>query len=129
MRLSSRSPPEATLPATLAALLFLAAPASVSGASFLRCGELVVDGHKFDFSPLKGPHTITTSEFHPPTYSNTTYTLDLCAYLKRKDDVKKGDECPNNTRGECLSISPRWEMVVERYGAWRVTANMRSEND
>lgn len=99
MRISSRRTPEATLPATLAALLLLA-PNSVSGASFLRCGELVVEGHKFDFSPLKGPHTITTSEFHPPTYSNTTYTLDLCAYLKRKDDVKKGDECPNNTRGE-----------------------------
>jgi len=97
--------PEATLPAALAALLLLA-PSSASGASFLRCGELVVEGHKFDFSPLKGPHTVTTSEFHPPTYSNTTYTLDLCAYLKRKDDVKKGDECPNNTRGEFLSPPP-----------------------
>ena len=106
MRISSRSSTEqASLPVTLAALLLLA-PSSVSGASFLHCGELVVDGHKFDFSPLKGPHTITTSEFHPPTYSNTTYTLDLCAYLKRKDDVKKGDECPNGTRGECPSACP-----------------------
>ncbi|KAB5583704.1 autophagy-related protein 27 [Coniochaeta sp. 2T2.1] len=98
MRLSSRSSPEqAALPAALVALLLLA-PSSVWAASFLHCGNLVVDEHKFDFSPLKGPHTITTSEFHPPTYSNTTYTLDLCAYLKRKDDVKKGDECPNGTR-------------------------------
>jgi hypothetical protein len=87
------------VPASLAALLFLG-PLSVSGASPLRCGELEVEGHKFDFSALKGPHTVTTSEFHPPTYSNTTYTLDLCAYLKRKDDVKKGDACPSSTRGE-----------------------------
>lgn len=101
------------IPAMLASVLLLV-PSSVSGASFLRCGELVVEGHKFDFSPLKGPHTITTSEFHPPTYSNTTYTLDLCAYLKRKDDVKKGDECPNNTRGGCSRLLP--DPFSYRYG-------------
>lgn len=74
----------------------------------LDCSKVVVDDTKFDFSPLKGPHTITTSEFHPPTFSNTTYTLDLCAYLKRKDDVKKGDECPNNTKGEFPSSGRKW---------------------
>jgi hypothetical protein len=102
MRLSpKRRTPEAPIPATFTALLLLlGAPSTVSGSSSsLRCGELEVDGHKFDFSPLKGPHTVTTSEFHPPTYTNTTYTLDLCAYLKRKGDVKKGDECPKDTRG------------------------------
>lgn len=77
----------------------------------LDCSKVIVDETKFDFSPLKGPHTITTSEFHPPTFTNTTYTLDLCAYLKRKDDVKKGDECPNNTKVCAIKhlIDPRKE--------------------
>ena len=65
----------------------------------LRCKELVVDNQKFDFGELAGPHTITTSEFHPPTYTNTTYTLDICAFLKRDGDAKKDEDCPNGTRG------------------------------
>jgi hypothetical protein len=91
------------------ALLLLAAPHAISAAdipSMLDCSKVIVDETKFDFSPLKGPHTITTSEYHPPTFTNTTYTLDLCAYLKRKDDVKKGDECPNNTKGESRCSLP-----------------------
>ena len=80
----------------LATLLLAPAPSS----AMLRCKELVVDNYKFDFGELAGPHTVTTSEFHPPTYTNTTYTLDLCAFLKRKGDVRKDEDCPNGTRGK-----------------------------
>jgi len=66
----------------------------------LQCKDMVLDGHKFDFGSLEGPHTVITSEFHPPTYTNTTYTLDLCAFLKRKSDAKKDEDCPNGTRGK-----------------------------
>lgn len=89
-----------------AALLLLQKTASAADLpSMLDCSKLIVDNAKFDFSPLKGPHTITTSEFHPPTFSNTTYTLDLCAYLKRSGEVKRGDECPNGTKGRLLLVN------------------------
>ncbi|KAL1877537.1 hypothetical protein VTK73DRAFT_8595 [Phialemonium thermophilum] len=96
-----------TATAALAIVLFLSAPLPAS--AMLRCKELVVDKYKFDFGELGGPHTITTSEFHPPTYTNTTYTLDLCAPLKRKSGVKKEEDCPNGTRVCAIrhNIDPR----------------------
>ncbi|KAK3320721.1 autophagy-related protein 27 [Cercophora scortea] len=80
--------------ATFLSLLLLPLPA----AAMLRCRELVVDGHKFNFGELAGPHTVVTHEYSPPSYYNSTYTLDICAPLKRKDKVDKGLECPNNSR-------------------------------
>jgi Autophagy-related protein 27 len=79
-----------------ALLLVAAAPAE----AMLRCKEVVADGQKFDFGALAGPHTVVTTEFSPPSYYNTTYTLDICAPLKRKGEVPKGYECPNGSRGE-----------------------------
>ncbi|KAK0612850.1 autophagy-related protein 27 [Bombardia bombarda] len=82
------------LPTTLV-LLLSAAPAALG---LLDCKAVVIEDHKFNLGALAGPHTAVTSEFSPPSYYNTTYTLDICAPLKRKGDVKKGDECPNGTR-------------------------------
>jgi hypothetical protein len=76
-------------------VLFGASPAAA-----LVCKDLEVDGHKFDFSKLTGPHTVTTSEYHPPTFANTTYTLDICSFLKRKGEVGKDNGCPEKTRGK-----------------------------
>ncbi len=81
-----------------AALLALLA-ASTPTAAMLDCKNLVVDGPKFDLSALKVPHSVVTSEFHPPTYANTTYTLDICGFLKRDDKVAKDEQCPNGARG------------------------------
>lgn len=85
-------------------LVLLATPT----AAMLRCSELVVDGHKFDFGPLGGPHSVVTSEFHPPTFTNTTYTLDICAFLKRSGDVPKDQQCANGARGTLRS--ERWDV-------------------
>ena len=94
MRLPGFSVPEAA-----SLLVLLATPT----AAMLRCSELVVDGHKFDFGPLGGPHSVVTSEFHPPTFTNTTYTLDICAFLKRSSDVPKDQQCANGARGTLRS--------------------------
>ncbi|KAK3314769.1 autophagy-related protein 27 [Apodospora peruviana] len=80
----------------LSLLLVAAAPVPVS--ANLRCEKLLIEGHSFDLSKLGGPHTVVTEEFQPPEHINTTYTLDICAPLKRKGSVPKGDECPNGTR-------------------------------
>ncbi|KAK3944510.1 autophagy-related protein 27 [Diplogelasinospora grovesii] len=75
--------------------------------AMLNCKELVVDGHKFDLGALAGPHTVVTHEYSPPSYYNTTYTLDICAPLKRKGDVPKGLECPNGAR--VCAIKHTWD--------------------
>ena len=81
--------------ADAAALLALASlsPAAVA----LDCDNMEVDGHKFKFGKLAGPHSVVTTMFTPPTHKNTTYTVDICGALKRKGDVKKEDKCPDNT--------------------------------
>lgn len=78
----------------LLALLLAPLPASAA----LRCDHIRVDKTDFDLSKLGGPHSVVTSQWHPPTYTNTSYTLDICKPLKRKGDVRTGDECPNGTR-------------------------------
>ncbi|KAJ4306669.1 type II membrane protein [Collariella sp. IMI 366227] len=59
----------------------------------LTCDNLLVDNQKYDLRALAGPHTVVTSEHTPPTYHNTTYTLDLCAPLVRKGEVPRGERC------------------------------------
>lgn len=75
-----------------------AATAPVASATALDCKKVVVDGQTFDFGKLAGPHTVVTTESKPPSYYNTTYTLDICAPLKRKDKVEKDFECPEGSR-------------------------------
>ncbi len=104
MKPSSVSPlPAAAMPDLLVLLLLLAAPLRAS--AMLRCDHIQADGQKFDLSKLKGPHSVVTIEKTPDITWNSTYTLDLCGPLKRKGDVKKGDECPNGTWG-MFSASP-----------------------
>ncbi|KAI9810722.1 MAG: hypothetical protein M1827_006060 [Pycnora praestabilis] len=70
---------------------------SLIAASTITCSSLRVKGESFDLSALSGPHTVTTSEVHPPTVKNTTFTIDICAPLERTKNVPKGDECPLGT--------------------------------
>lgn len=91
MRFSLASPYEAAV--LLAVLL---TPLHVSAG--IRCDLIRVDDVNFDLSKLGGPHSVVTSQWHPPTYTNTSYTLDICKPLKRKGNVEKGDECPNGTQ-------------------------------
>lgn len=68
----------------------------------LQCDKILVDGQKFNFKDLGGPHSVVTTqrldENQPFQHRNTTYTLDLCAPLKK--DGPKQESCPNGARGE-----------------------------
>ena len=71
----------------------------LAGAISFDCGNVLMDGYKFDLSPLDGPHSVWTIDEHEPTYSNTTFTLDLCQPLKKSN----GEDCPNGSRGTSLA--------------------------
>ncbi|KAK3947865.1 autophagy-related protein 27 [Pseudoneurospora amorphoporcata] len=76
----------------------ITATTAASPAQVMHCKEIVVDGHKYNFGELGGPHTVVTNEYDPPAYYNYTYTLDICAPLKRKGDVKKEEQCGADAR-------------------------------
>ncbi|KAK4187612.1 autophagy-related protein 27 [Podospora australis] len=87
--------------------------AGVAAAVF-DCEKLVVDEHTYNFHDLRGPHSVVTHEYAPPTYHNTTYTLDLCSPLKRKGDVPKLERCPDGTR--ICAITHRWDPKTKKTG-------------
>lgn len=74
---------------------------SLAAAVSLDCENIQVDKKKWDLSKLGGPHSILVqdTEAHPAK-SNTTWTIDICAPLKKPKGVPKGDTCPSYTRGK-----------------------------
>ncbi|OLN95235.1 Autophagy-related protein 27 [Colletotrichum chlorophyti] len=86
------------LPRIEAAFVLSLLVSSAAAATTFDCSHVRVDDVSFNLESLKGPHSVITSKWHPPTFTNTSYTVDICAPLKRKGDVKKEDECPNGTR-------------------------------
>ncbi|KAK4460586.1 autophagy-related protein 27 [Cladorrhinum samala] len=94
-------------PSAAALLSTLVLSSTASAATPFSCDSLKVDDRTFNLKPLAGPHTVVTHEYVPPTYHNTTYTLDLCSPLKRKDDVPKEEACPAGTR--VCAIKHRWD--------------------
>lgn len=86
----------ATATATTLLSLLLLLPAGGLAAN-LDCGKVETDGFTFNLDALKGPHVAITSVNHGSRFTNVTYTLDVCGPLKRKDDVKKEDACPDGS--------------------------------
>jgi autophagy-related protein 27 len=100
--------------ALVAALVALGTTATATDTALLPCAKLPVDNHVYDLSPLAGPHTLVTTEFAPPSHYNTTWAVDLCKPLVRKDaegDKDKGFRCPEGTSGKSPKL---WS--VERGG-------------
>ncbi|KAK2011804.1 hypothetical protein LZ32DRAFT_606062 [Colletotrichum eremochloae] len=83
---------------TEAAFLLALLMSPLPAASMLDCKHIMVDDVSFNLGALGGPHSVVTSRWHPPTFTNTSYTVDICAPLKRKGDVKKDEQCPSFTR-------------------------------
>ncbi|KAL5625296.1 hypothetical protein BROUX41_005356 [Berkeleyomyces rouxiae] len=83
-----------------AATALLLAPVTTVAAASLQCDNVLVDNHKYDLSALRGPHSVVTSISEKNAVYNTTYTLDLCAPLKRVDDssIPANEQCPEGTR-------------------------------
>ncbi|TLD10850.1 hypothetical protein PgNI_05523 [Pyricularia grisea] len=93
MQLSS--PIRRRTPTTILSLLMLLP--GISTAAKLECDKIATDGFTFNLEALKGPHTVITSVQHGTRFTNVTYSLDLCGPLKKKDDVKKEDACPEGS--------------------------------
>lgn len=98
MQLSS--PTRRRAPKTILSLLMLLP--GISTAAKLECDKIATDGFTFNLDALKGPHTVITSVHHGTRFTNVTYSLDLCGPLKRKDDVKKEDACPEGSWGKLV---------------------------
>jgi len=73
--------------------------AHFAAAVSIDCERIRVDGKKFDLSGLAGRHSISIHDTsRPPAEYNTTYTLDLCAPLKKLEGIRNQDQCPQGTR-------------------------------
>ncbi|KAL2891194.1 Autophagy-related protein 27 [Ceratocystis lukuohia] len=84
----------------VAATGLLLAPTSTLAAASLQCDSILANNHKYDLSPLRGPHSVVTTITEKNAIYNTTYTIDLCAPLKRVNDgsIPAREQCPEGTR-------------------------------
>lgn len=75
--------------------------AHLASAVSIDCEHVRVDGKKFDLSKLAGRHSVIVNDLsRPPAEYNTTWTLNLCAPLKKISGVRDEDQCPSGTRGK-----------------------------
>ncbi|GAP83661.1 putative autophagy-related protein 27 [Rosellinia necatrix] len=86
------------IPYADAALVLSLLLAPVPTAAAFNCDQVVSDGQRFNLKGLGGPHSVVTSLVEGNRIHNTTYTVDICAPLKKKGDVKPEDQCKNGSR-------------------------------
>ncbi|KAI1120640.1 autophagy-related protein 27 [Nemania abortiva] len=87
-----------TIPFADAALVFSLLLAPLPTAAMFDCNRVVSDGQQFDLKGLGGPHSVVTSEINSGIMHNTTYTVDICANLKKKGNAKVSEQCPTGSR-------------------------------
>ncbi|KFY70641.1 hypothetical protein V499_09024 [Pseudogymnoascus sp. VKM F-103] len=88
-------PPSITMPTLLSLLLV---PLSAAALGTIDCSKMLADKHNFDLSVLDGPHSVMHGVEQPPSFLNTTYTINICRPLVPDSDVKKEERCPGPTR-------------------------------
>nr|POE72995.1 autophagy-related protein 27 [Quercus suber] len=72
-------------------------PATISAVTF-DCSHIRVDKKSFNLKELGGPRSVHWQRSNPPSISNTTFTIDVCANLVKDDDIPSQDQCDSNTR-------------------------------
>ncbi|KJX98084.1 autophagy-related protein 27 [Zymoseptoria brevis] len=83
------------MPSISTLLLF---PAAISALTF-DCSHVRVGGQSFNLEKLGGPKEVHYQESNDLYISNTTFTIDICAPLKRDTDSEKAKfQCPSGTR-------------------------------
>jgi hypothetical protein len=70
----------------------------LASANTLNCEHARADGISWDFKSLEGPKSALHSVENSASWTNTTYTIDLCVPLKRKSDVPDDQKCPGGTQ-------------------------------
>jgi hypothetical protein len=94
MRLPRNPAQAAILSSILSSIIFPFVSANVP----LNCAHVRADSTDFTFEPLGGPRSVLHSVSNSASWTNTTYTIDLCTALKRKNDVPEDQKCPGGTR-------------------------------
>jgi hypothetical protein len=77
----------------------------------IDCTKVVVDKTPFNLKELGGPRSVVHRVDEGPSFTNTTYTIDICRPLGKAKHVNTEDQCPNRTRREspCFVAShPPW---------------------
>lgn len=85
------------MPSLRSTLPYILLPATIS-AAILDCENILIDKQPFNLKKLGGPKTVHDVRWESPSIQNTTFTIDICAPLKRDKDAKKGEDCPQGTR-------------------------------
>jgi hypothetical protein len=70
----------------------------LASANVLNCAHVQADSVSWDFESLGGPKSVLHSVENSASWTNTTYTIDLCVPLKRKNDVPDDQKCPGGTQ-------------------------------
>lgn len=81
--------------AMLSAFIFPFLAAAVGN---IDCSYIRVDQIPFNLQELGGPRSVVHSVNEGPSFTNTTYTIDLCKPLGKAKHVDKDIQCPNGTR-------------------------------
>lgn len=76
---------------------FLLLPSSISAIT-LDCSHIRVDEQSFNLKKLGGPKTVHRIRWEKPSIENTTFTVDICAPLKKPKGAEKDTECDPGTR-------------------------------
>jgi hypothetical protein len=70
----------------------------LASANTLNCEHVLADKTDWTFKALGGPKSVLHSIENTASWTNVTYTIDLCTALKRKDEVPDDQKCPGGTR-------------------------------
>ncbi|MCJ1249096.1 hypothetical protein MMC30_006319 [Trapelia coarctata] len=62
-----------------------------------NCESIVADGAKFNLKNLDGVHSVSSISTLPPGKLNSTFTLNICAPLKKPKGPPKEDTCASGT--------------------------------
>lgn len=72
---------------------------SIRAVISLDCSHIRHNHKKYNFEELHGPHSVSVVDHVPPSIHNSTYTIDLCNPLKKKEGIPREDQCPTGTHG------------------------------
>jgi len=73
-------------------------PATIYAAGTIDCEHIRADGKSFQLSALKGRKSVNFQESTPPSITNTTFTVDICAPLQKLPGIPSNEQCEGGTR-------------------------------
>ena len=72
----------------------------LANAYIINCENVVVQKKQFNLGALDNQYSLYTIDQHPPTVDNTTFAINFCRGLKKREDIDTKEDCPVGSRGE-----------------------------